>query len=630
MSAQKKQARAKIRLPYQTVFDAYQHPIYLLDEQLRFLYANEAYLTKIGASNPLDLLGKDFKTFYGSRDIKAFSDHAKRVFDTGEPSLFEYIKDRQNQFFLRSLTPVTSAPGERPSAVAVLSIDITGYKQTEQALEESEQLFRTVFSEIPVGIILVKEMRFFEVNPAFCNMLGYSESELKRLNVEDIAHPDDLEETKNQLETGFDQTMLPFQKQKKYLHKDGSVVWGKVMVRFLPSNDGKDPVLLVIVEDITEQKRAQLIQTVLFNISEATNLSENLITLLETIQKELGKLIDTTNFYVALFDEKTGTYSFPFMVDELDEFDAFTQTDLKKSLTDYVRRTGIPLLADEHTFQALLKQGEVTLIGAPSPIWMGVPLITAQKSIGVVVVQSYRDSALYSENDLEVLTFISEHIAMAIARKKAEEAVRASLREKEVLLKEIHHRVKNNLQIIQSLLGLQNDQAMSNENLNILKESQQRVRTIALVHDYLYRSPDLACIDLAEYIKDLAFGLFNIYKIDPDEIQLDLEIDNIDLPVDKAVPCGLIINELLTNAFKHAFPEPRSKQGKIAIRMKDKNDHIEWRVEDNGIGLPGNINMNQSETLGLRLVNILCTQQLNGELNLNRNKGTSFVFKFVL
>lgn len=621
--------QAKIRLPYQSAFDYYQHPIYLLDENFRFLYANMAYLEKVGLSDTLELLGKRFGSFYGDGDIQTFEEHAGRVFDTGEPYVFEYKTPAENRFYLRTLTPVNSPKDGSIAAIAVLSIDISGYKETEKALEESEHLFHTVFSESPVGIVLARKDKIFEVNPAFCKMLGYSEAELKKMTVKDLSFPEDFDEELKQVHSMIQGKTASLKWQKRYLRKNGSAVWANVTVRLLGPENAENPVTLGIVEDITEQKRSQIIQNVLFNISEATNLSENLISLLETIQKELGKLIDTTNFFVALYDEKTDIYSFPYMVDELDEYSAFTQADLKHSLTDYVRRTGIPLLADELTFQELVNRGEVELVGTPSPIWMGVPLITAQKSIGVVVVQSYSDETLYSVNDLEVLTFISEHIAMAIARKKAEEAVRISLREKEVLLKEIHHRVKNNLQIIQSLLGLQSEQAKSNENLDILKESQHRVRTIALVHDYLYRSPDLACIDLAEYIQDLAFGLFNIYKINPDEIMLDLDIENIDLPVDKAVPCGLIINELLTNAFKHAFPQPLEEAGKIQIKMQKKDDgSIEWQVKDNGKGLPESIDFKKSDSLGLRLVNILARQQLNGQLDLIRENGTTFIFNF--
>ena len=157
--------------------------------------------------------------------------------------------------------------------------------------------------------------------------------------------------------------------------------------------------------------------------------------LLETIHSQLGRLIDTTNHYVALYDEETDTYTFPYHVDEVDELNDLEPQRLKSSLTDYVRRTGRALLVDEEVHRDLERAGEVELVGSPSPIWLGVPLKIEQRIIGVVVVQSYREGSLYTERDLEIVTFVSDNIAIAIERVRASE-------ERERLEAQIRHSQK--------------------------------------------------------------------------------------------------------------------------------------------------------------------------------------------
>ena len=171
----------------------------------------------------------------------------------------------------------------------------------------------------------------------------------------------------------------------------------------------------------------------MFQISEATNLSSNLGELLQTIHNILGTLLDTTNFYIALYDQNSDRYSFPYFVDQYDEAN-IAPPQLKKSLTDYVRRTGRPLLVDETLHRQLEEKGEVELVGTPSPIWLGVPLKTAHGVVGVVVVQNYTDAKAYSEKDLDLMTFVSGHIAMAIERKQAEQELVASRRRTELIL----------------------------------------------------------------------------------------------------------------------------------------------------------------------------------------------------
>lgn len=211
-------------------------------------------------------------------------------------------------------------------------------------------------------------------------------------------------------------------------------------------------------------------------------------------------------------------------------------------------------------------------------------------------------------------------------RKWAAEQIKAALREKEVLLKEIHHRVKNNMQVICSLLNLQSGLSEDPHILEILQQCQNRVTSMALVHEQLYQSENLALIDFAKYIQNLVDNLFSSYDVSSEVIDLKININNIHLNLDAAIPCSLIINELISNSLKYAFI-PGTK-GEICIRFEPgNNNHLLLSISDNGIGFPQYLDFQNTKTMGLQLVNAL-TAQLSGIIELNRTMGTEFQIKF--
>lgn len=204
--------------------------------------------------------------------------------------------------------------------------------------------------------------------------------------------------------------------------------------------------------------------------------------------------------------------------------------------------------------------------------------------------------------------------------------VRASLREKEILLKEVHHRVKNNLQVISSLINLQLRPIQDLVSREALQACQARVQAISLIHTMLYQSKDYANVPFSEYARLLANNIFNTLGTLPGCISLDLAIDDVALPVDKAIPCGLILNELITNALKHGFPDGRS--GTIRVELgKTSWNRLQLSVKDDGIGMPAGIDIRQTQSLGMHLVCALM-EQLGGELELSTNKGTCFRVSF--
>lgn|GEM_PF-4166520 len=211
-------------------------------------------------------------------------------------------------------------------------------------------------------------------------------------------------------------------------------------------------------------------------------------------------------------------------------------------------------------------------------------------------------------------------------RKLVEDKLRSMLKEKEILLKEIHHRVKNNLQIICSLLHLQEKNIMNEQARTILKESRNRIKSMAFIHDRLYHSEDFSNIDLTEYIENLTSNLFYTLQTESKSIKLITDVKNIFLSLDSAIPFGLIINELVTNALKYAFPNDKS--GEIRISFHSDKDKIHTLiVGDNGEGLPENLDIHNTKTLGLRLVSSL-VEQLEGSIDVDRNGGTTYKVVF--
>jgi len=211
-------------------------------------------------------------------------------------------------------------------------------------------------------------------------------------------------------------------------------------------------------------------------------------------------------------------------------------------------------------------------------------------------------------------------------RKKAEDKLRESLEEKDMLLQEIHHRVKNNLQVIYSLLRLQSRFIQDEKSQEIFKETQNRIRSIAVLHEKLYRSKDLGRIGFADYVISLVKDLFHSYGTDTNQVNLNVNIENIYLNIETAIPCGIIINELVTNSLKHAFPS--GKKGNITIEaFKDAKEKITLIVKDDGIGIPSEIDLDDIESLGLQLVQYL-TNRIKGEIFLNRENGTEIKIIF--
>ena len=306
----------------------------------------------------------------------------------------------------------------------------------------------------------------------------------------------------------------------------------------------------------------------------------------------------------------------------------------------------LPVFTEEQQMaMSAFRDGEIKLVNdyaaapnqSPAVLAMGtrsvvlIPLKAGERIYGLVNVISSKPHH-FTPEAVRLLTAVGQGLGGQLDKarldeehQRAEEQIRASLNEKEVLLKEINHRVKNNLQIISSLLSLQSQDIKDEEALRSFQVSQDRIRAMALVHEKLYQSDDLARIDFGEYIKSLATDLGSSYGLANRDIDLKIDVENILLGVDTAIPCGVIVNELVANSLKHAFPGDRS--GEIIISFRESGGHYTMIFKDNGVGLPEDLDISRPPSLGLTIVKALAGQ-LRGTIGLSRDNGSEISITF--
>ncbi len=307
------------------------------------------------------------------------------------------------------------------------------------------------------------------------------------------------------------------------------------------------------------------------------------------------------------------------------------------AIVRYVYRTGEKVILGDAAHHGLFKDNpEIQEMGLRSVLCL--PVIKQSRVIGMLYLENRLFDGVFSPERTQMTELLTsqaaismEHAALLDKHRQAEGQIRKSLREKEVMLKEINHRVKNNLQIIHSMLNLQMPHFKDPRAIELFKESQDRVYTMALIHEKLYQSESLAGIDLGEYVHSLIAYLFLSYGASEDVVRAKVSVANVELELDKVIPVALIINELVSNALKHAFPQSaasRNRSGVIRVELGPGTDReVRLTVSDNGVGLPEHFDLTRPRSLGLKLVRVL-VNQVGGNLELRTGEWTEFVITF--
>ncbi len=372
------------------------------------LYANSALAGLLG--NPLsELIGRKAADLYARLEDREFA--IRELARRGSLHDFELrLRRAEGSIVWVSLSSELITLDDQPCVLSCL-YDVTERKRGEQVLRQ----FRNMMDQSNDSIFLIDpdSGQYIDFNQTALDRLGYSREELNEKNIFDVAsHIPDLNVWRQRVALVRDEGGLIF--ETSYKRKDETSFPAEVSARIV--GYGGQEAILAIVRDITERGQADALQTAVYQIGEAANTAASMDELFRSVHSIIGQVMPARNFYIALYDEASDLLSFPYYVDEVDGSASLPATQPGRGMTEYILRTGKPLLSDAANFEELARIGEVELVGPPSPIWIGAPLIVEGNAIGVIALQDYHNASAYSERELHILEFVSGQVAKAIER----------------------------------------------------------------------------------------------------------------------------------------------------------------------------------------------------------------------
>lgn len=509
---------------------------------------------------------------------------------------------------IRANALVVNEEHGRPAHMIGTNVDITDLRQAEESLRASEKRFRSIYEHSPIGMALISlDGHWLDVNQAICNIVGYSKQELAGLNFQDITHPDDVKADLEHVDALLAGDLLSYNMEKRYIRKDGDLVWVLLTVTLMRDETGAPQYFVAQIKDITERIQATTKLQATLALQSAILSSSNMSMIATDTEGRVVSFNRAAQHMLQYSPDEVIGYSITALIHDAHELDMRTE-----ALSLELHRTVGP------GFETLTAKARAGLQDAHE--WTYIRKDGTRLPV-LLEITAIRDAQGEVTGFLGIASDITD-------RKQKEQAIAAALSEKEILLKEVYHRVKNNLQVITSLLNLQQRSLTEGAARSALKEAAERVRAMALVHEKLYRSEDLSSIALDEYIGDMCRQLGALAAAKERGIEIRTELDPVELGLEQAVPVGLLLNELISNCLKHGFPNGRT--GEISIRLEHLAEparHVRLEISDNGIGLPADLSIPTTVSLGLKLVTTLASQ-IDGIFKLESRNGThaSLVF----
>ncbi|MGB9936922.1 MAG: PAS domain-containing sensor histidine kinase [Methanobacterium sp.] len=539
------------------------------------------------------LLPTEFQTLQNYRKIKK---SLQNLFKTGklpfENNSHIYEIELDNGIRKKVETRVYPIKTENGFVTYSITKDLTLDENAKKALKESKTMYKTIFENTGTSIVIIEENGIISlVNSEFEKFSGYSKEVIEGKMSYEKFIADEEEKLKmgeyHQLRT-VDPT-IPSKYEFKFLDKCGNIKHAIITVALITGTKKR----LVSLLDITERKeveeRLKESKEYFKRTFDNSPIGAAVVSLDYKFLRVNQKLCEITGYT----PEELTTMTF---------VDITHPDDINKDIKQAKLMVNDEIDSYEMDKRYIKKDGSI--------VWIRLSVRMVKDILG---------------NQLHYLPMMQD----ITERKKAENEIKKSLHEKEILFKEIHHRIKNNMQIISSLLGLQSLYVNDKRTSSILKESQERVKSMAIVHEKLYSSEDFTKINIKEYTKDLSMHLLSSFNAG--NIKLDVKGKDIFLELDHAIPCGLIINELVTNSIKYAFPHHTindySNNYEISINMDSYKNEMIVTVSDNGIGIPEDHKFENSDSLGFLIVNTL-VNQINGKIRLINKTGTTFEFRF--
>ncbi|MCC6866140.1 MAG: PAS domain S-box protein [Ignavibacteria bacterium] len=535
------------------------------DGKYRWFRSHEVVFSRDTKGKPVEILGSAF-------DITT----RKQL----EQELHKYSSHLEELVDMRT--------GEIKAANNKLKEEINERAKAESIIIDAEEKFRTLVESALVGIYILDGDKYIYVNPKYEEIFGYNRGEMTGMSTWKIVAKDNQDFVLENIRKRIDNEIKTIQYVFKGITKQGKEIY--VEVKGSTMLYDKKTAIIGTLQDITEKRHAE-----------------------EMLMQQgefLRTVIDTDpNFLFA--KDWDGKFT---MVNKA------VAANYGTTAEDLIGKTDANFNNNTEELENFLA-ADREVISGKKPIFIPEEKVTNSVTGETKWYQTIKVPLKRSNGNIQVLG-VSADIT---ARKLAEEITQRSLKEKELLLKEIHHRVKNNLQIIISLLKLQSKFVIDPNDADIFNKSRSRVETMALIHEKLYKSQDISHIDLNSYLKELVNQLIKAYKIGASKVEFYLNAETIYVTIDTAIPCGLIVNELINNILKHAFPD--GYNGKIELNLHRYNDNLLLEVSDNGVGIPGNVEFDNNDTLGMQLIDTL-VKQLDGDIEVNKDNGTCFKILF--
>jgi PAS domain S-box-containing protein len=521
---------------------------------------------------------KNLSQIDSPEDAVLFNTRIKELLAQGHYS-FDGIHLKKDGIRLQVNITSRVISGEGKGTAQTFIRDISRYKEIESSLRDSADKFKRFFDFSPVGAALVSlDSKFIQCNRAFATFLGYEPEEIVGKTISDITYPDDRPLGMSDVPLLLSGQLEYVRADKRYVKKDGSLVWGNVSIYLQRDAEGKPVVFLPIIVDINDRKIAE------------------------------DRLGDTEFLFNALL-EHSPIYVF---------FKDHTIRAIHLS-KNYENMLGMPLenilgKTMDDLFPSDLAK---SMIEDDKKILFEGKMVSIDEQLGDRHYTTVKFPIIRADHPPILAGFTID----ITERKKAELELSIALKEKVRLLNELQHRVKNSLALISSMINLEVQIADSDEAMELARRIRDRVQSVSNLYDILYRVGETQTIRLDHYLHEIARSLTSSYLAHSDRIVLEMNPVDIKSDVKIAAAIGLILNEIITNALKYAFPG--NTRGKVEITMEDTGKKISITISDNGVGLPEKINLAESKGLGMQIITML-TKQINGSLEITGNPGTVY------
>jgi PAS domain S-box-containing protein len=644
---------------YRKLVETSPDAITLVDLEGNFLACNEQAATLHGFESREAMIGFNILNLFPPDERQCIEENTQKVLTEGSFRALECVmlKKDGSRFPAELSASALLDESGKPQAFMGVTRDITKRLQSQAALRESEERLRSTLSSMDDLVFVLDAQGAFidyHQSEAASDLYAPPQAFLGKL-VQEVLPPGVAEPFQEAFEAVA--ATEEVQQFDYPLDLGGEQQWFSAKLSMRVDDEGRFAGVTAVCRDITARKKAEQelerrnrVLEILNSISQELWSTLEMGPLLDAIVRAAVHAIDATSGYICDWDEERGrtTCLAEYYGPAASEAERVSKLAVTYHMEHDLGDPGDWLYSAEAYHVGQVNDPRVSPRERTSMARFGVksmlnvPLKVRDKPFGYIELWESRHRRAFTAEEIDLVLAIARQLSMGIEnvrlyeqaqqelaeRKRTEERIQASLTEKEVLLKEIHHRVKNNLQVISSLLDMQSLSIETPAAIQALQDSRSRVRTMAYVHERLYQSEDLVSIDVTDFVASLTSHLLGVYEEQASAISLVQQIDSISLDLDTAIPCGLIINELVSNALKYAFPPESIEGGEIRIRLSSLPEgELELMVSDNGVGLSEDIEPLATKSLGLRLVTML-TQQLQGTVELDRSRGTTFRIKF--